>query len=113
MIAAIFLALLAAPALMLLVLARVRVITRRATVTGLILLAALLFWANHDITSSHSSTAAIGWIVVPPVLFVAAITVVVIDRLVAFGQRLTHRGETPPPITGLPDSNDWSGLPPS
>lgn len=98
---------------MLLVLARVRVITRRAAFAGLILVATLLFWANHDIASSHSSTAAIGWIVVPPVLFVAALTVVVIDRLVALGRRLIRRGERPPPVTRVPNPDDWSGLPPS
>ncbi len=84
--------------------------TRRVSRYGFVALVVALvggfLWAAHDINSSHSSTAAVGWLVVPVLLFLITCVVVGVDRIVYVVASLTHRPQDPPP-----ESDDFSGLP--
>ena len=46
-------------------------------------------WVWRDIASSHSSTAALALLAVPPLLFLIAAATVAIDRAVVLGRRFT------------------------
>ena len=53
-------------------------------------MAAMVAWAWHDISTSTSSTAALGILVIPPVLLVVAAATFGVDRAVYSAWRLTH-----------------------
>jgi hypothetical protein len=101
------------PVLGLVWLQRRRFLSRIGTLLGLIAMAVIVAWAWHDISTSSSSTAALGILVIPPVLFVVAGATFVVDRAVVLGWRFTHRPPVPPAPTRSPrpDRDDWSGLP--
>lgn len=71
---------------------------------------AALAWMVSDITGSSSSTAAVGFLAVPPALFVLAVVTVVIDALARVVRRIVRPPKPPSLAPGSGD--DWSGLPP-
>jgi hypothetical protein len=79
-----------APALGLVALARRRLITWVAAGIGLIAQAAVLAWMVSGILGSSSSTAAIGFLAVPPVLFVVAAATAIVDLAVGLVRRLAR-----------------------
>jgi hypothetical protein len=85
--------------------------TRSMSRYGLVALVLALLggflWAAHDIETSHSSTAAVGWLAVPILLFLIGCAVVILDAAGSLAWRFTHRRTAQPP-----DPNDFSGLPP-
>jgi hypothetical protein len=102
------------PPLLLVWLRRHGLLTRIGLALGLIVMTAMVAWAWHDISTSTSSTAALGILVIPPVLLVVAAATFGMDRAVALGWRFTHPTQHPPaepteaPLAGR---DDWSGLP--
>jgi Na+/proline symporter len=102
------------PPLLLVWLRRHALLTRIGLALGLIVMAAMVAWAWHDISTSTSSTAALGILVIPPVLLVVTAATFGVDRAVYSAWRLTHPTQhaptepTEPPPAGRAD---WSGLP--
>ncbi len=106
------------PPLLLVWLRRRALLTRIGLALGLIVMAAMVGWAWHDISTSTSSTAALGILAIPPVLFVVAVVTFGIDRAVALSWRFTHptqhaAAEAPAEPTEPPPAvrDDYSGLP--
>lgn len=81
------------PPVLLVWLRRRALLTRIGLAVGVIVMAATVAWAWHDISNSTSSTAALGILAVPPVLLVVAAFTFCVDRAVHSTWRLTHPGE--------------------
>jgi hypothetical protein len=100
------------PGFLLIWLMRHRMVSRAGVVIGLAALFVVIAWAWHDISTSESSTAALGFLVLPPVLFVVAAGTFLVDRVVVLGWRLARRvGPSRPVSPGPRDPDDWSVLP--
>jgi hypothetical protein len=84
------------PPLLLVWLRRRALLTSIGLTLGLIVMAAMVAWAWRDISTSTSSTAALGILAVPPVLLVVAAATFGIDRAVHATWRFTHRGQGTP-----------------
>jgi hypothetical protein len=95
------------PPLVLVWLRRRALLTRIGLALGLIVMAAMVAWAWHDISTSTSSTAALGVLVVPFVLLVVAAVTFGIDRAVDSTWRFTHPPQhTPVDPAGPPAGRD-------
>jgi hypothetical protein len=102
------------PPLLLVWLRRHALLTRIGLALGLIVMTAMVAWAWHDISTSTSSTAALGILAIPPVLLVVAAATFGVDRAVDSAWRLTHPTQHAPaePAESPPAGrDDWSGLP--
>jgi hypothetical protein len=95
------------PPLLLVWLRRRALLTRIGLAVGLIVMAAMVAWAWHDISTSTSSTAALGVLALPPVLLVVAGVTFGVDRAADSTWRFTHPAQhTPADPAGPPASRD-------
>jgi hypothetical protein len=100
------------PAVLLVFLVRHRMLSVAGVVAGLAALVIVTVWAWHDISTSESSTAALGFLVLPVLLFAVAGATVLVDRLAFLGGWLLRRRHAPAPERRpRRDPDDWSGLP--
>jgi hypothetical protein len=79
------------PGFLLIWLIRHGIVSRVGAVLGLLAVLVVIAWGWHDVSSSESSTAALGLLVLPPALFVIAGATIVLDRGVVLGWRLAYR----------------------
>ncbi len=79
------------PVAVLVMLARASLVTPVGAALGGAAMVVVSVWSWHDITTSTSSTAALGFLVVPPLLFLIAGATYVLDRAVVLGRRRLGR----------------------
>jgi thiol:disulfide interchange protein len=94
------------PPLLLVWLRRHALLTWIGLALGSIVMAAMVAWAWHDISTSTSSTAALGVLVIPPVLLVVAAATFGVDRAADSTWRLTHPTQHAPAEPTEPPPTD-------
>jgi Ca2+/Na+ antiporter len=53
----------------------------------------LMYWAYRNIAHSGSSTAGLGFLIIPPLLYLLCAATFLVDRSAVLAWRLAHRGD--------------------